>query len=122
MDEERLQQIKVDHQVHKELTSVLANERTYAAWVRTGLTTLATGLVVAKFLNGVLPEKLIPVIAFLLFFCSFSFFTIATWRYSHVGTRLPAVRIAGASTRILFILTLILGIVTIAIVIGMLII
>jgi putative membrane protein len=121
MDEKRLEQIKQDHQIHKELTSVLANERTYAAWVRTGLTTLATGLGVAKFLHGVLPEKLIPIIAFVLFFCAFSFFTLATWRYTHVGRRMTTVSIAGASTKILLFLTILLGLITIAVAIGILI-
>jgi putative membrane protein len=35
---------------------VLAAERTYAAWVRTGLMSLAAGVGAKKTLGGVLPE------------------------------------------------------------------
>ncbi|NGX58699.1 MAG: hypothetical protein K940chlam3_01607 [Chlamydiae bacterium] len=118
MDEATLENIKLDHQVHKELTSVLANERTYAAWTRTGLTALVTGLGVAKFLHGVLPEWMIPIIAMILFFCSASFFTLAAWRYSHVGIRMRTTKVAGASTFILLILTVLLGLISLASAIG----
>ncbi len=35
--------------------TVLANERTYQAWIRTGLSIFVTGLGVAKFLKGEMP-------------------------------------------------------------------
>jgi len=118
LDESTLEEIKLDHRVHKELTSVLANERTFAAWTRTGLTALVTGLAVAKFLHGVLPEKFIPVIATILFFCSAIFFALAAWRYSHVGSRMKTTKVAGASTIMLIVLATLLGIVSVAAVIG----
>jgi len=118
VDEAALESIKLDHRVHKELTSVLANERTYAAWTRTGLTALVTGLGVAKFLHGVLPERFIPIIAMVLFFCSASFFILAAWRYTHVGVRMKTTKVAGASTIILIILASLLGLVSIAAAVG----
>ena len=118
MDEATLESVKLDHQIHKELTSVLANERTFAAWTRTGLTALVTGLGVAKFLHGVLPERFIPIIAMILFFCSASFFTLAAWRYSHVGIRMKTTRVAGASTFMLIILAALLGVVSVAAALG----
>lgn len=36
--------------------TVLANERTYAAWLRTGIAALAAGLAIEKFMVQVLPE------------------------------------------------------------------
>lgn len=118
MDEQTLEKIKLDHQIHKELTSVLANERTYAAWTRTGLTALVTGLGVAKFLQGVLPLWLIPAIAMILFFCSAAFFFLAAWRYSHVGIRVKTTKVAGASTFILLVLTGLLCLISFAAAIG----
>jgi len=118
VDEATLESVKLDHQVHKELTSVLANERTFAAWTRTGLTALVTGLGVAKFLHGVLPERFIPIIAMILFFCSASFFALAAWRYSHVGIRMKTTRVAGASTFMLIILAALLGVVSVAAALG----
>jgi len=118
LDEATLEEIKLDHRVHKELTSVLANERTFAAWTRTGLTALVTGLAVAKFLHGVLPNEFIPIIAMILFFCSAMFFGLAAWRYSHVGLRMKTTRVAGASTFMLIILASLLGLVSIAAAVG----
>lgn len=118
MDEAALESIKLDHTVHKELTSVLANERTFAAWTRTGLTALVTGLGVAKFLHGVLPERFILIIAMILFSCSAAFFTLAAWRYSHVGNRMKTTRVAGASTFILITLASLLGTVAVAAAVG----
>lgn len=40
------------------VTDHMANERTYLAWVRTGITVIALGFVVAKF--GILIKELVP--------------------------------------------------------------
>jgi putative membrane protein len=39
-------------------TDYLANERTYLAWIRTGITVIALGFVVAKF--GIIIRELVP--------------------------------------------------------------
>jgi len=46
--------------------TVLANERTYAAWIRTGLAALAAGLGIAKFMTGLMPLWSILIIAAVL--------------------------------------------------------
>ncbi len=46
-----------DEKISK-VTDHMANERTYLAWVRTGITVIALGFVVAKF--GIIIKELVP--------------------------------------------------------------
>jgi len=68
--------------------TVLANERTYAAWIRTGLAALVTGLGIAKFTFDILPIFTIRIVAALLIGFSASIFLLAAWRYSHLHVRM----------------------------------
>jgi len=68
--------------------TVLANERTYAAWIRTGLTALAAGVAIEKFMVDTMPGWTIRSIAIILILYSMIAFTVAAWRYSHLGLRL----------------------------------
>jgi putative membrane protein len=60
--------------------TVLAAERTYAAWVRTGLVALAAGVGAKTSLGGVLPEWVILFEASLLVLFSAFCFAVAVWR------------------------------------------
>jgi putative membrane protein len=60
--------------------TVLAAERSYAAWVRTGLVSLAAGLGAKTSLGSVLPEWAILFNATLLVLFSAFCFTAAVWR------------------------------------------
>ena len=64
--------------------TILANERTYAAWIRTGLAALAAGLGIAKFMTGLIPLWSILIIAAVLIGFSSVAFLLAAWRYSHL--------------------------------------
>lgn len=64
--------------------TVLANERTYAAWLRTGLCALAAGLAIEKFMIDVLPFWGIRIISIVLIVFSGAVFLLAAWRYSHL--------------------------------------
>lgn len=85
--------------------TVLANERTYAAWIRTGLTALAAGIAVEKLLVGVMAAWSIRGIAVILILFSALSFVVAAWRYTHLGFKLsradvkvvPTMVISGAS-------------------------
>ena len=68
--------------------TVLANERTYTAWIRTGLTALAAGVAIEKFMADVIPGWGIRSIAVILIGFSAVAFTLAAWRYTHLGIKL----------------------------------
>jgi putative membrane protein len=68
--------------------TVLANERTYAAWIRTGLTTLVAGLAVEKFMVDSMSGWAFQIIAVILIVYSMVAFIIAAWRYNHLGLKL----------------------------------
>ena len=68
--------------------TVLANERTFAAWIRTGLAALAAGLAIEKFMIGVIPSWSHRAIAAMLLFFSLAAFLVAAWRYTHVHLRM----------------------------------
>jgi putative membrane protein len=68
--------------------TVLANERTYTAWIRTGLTALAAGVAFEKFMADVIPHWGTLTIAVILIAFSGVAFFVAAWRYTHLGIRL----------------------------------
>jgi putative membrane protein len=68
--------------------TVLAAERTYAAWVRTGLTALIAGVGAKASLGSVLPEWAILFNATLLVLFS-AFFAAAVWREERPGHDAP---------------------------------
>jgi len=67
--------------------TVLANERTYQAWIRTGLALFVAGLGIIKFLQNELPLWLLMPIAILLILFSAVAFLLAAWRYRHLHVR-----------------------------------
>src|SRR5919107_3099159 len=69
--------------------TVLASERTYAAWVRTGLVSLAAGVGAKTSLGDVLPEWAIQLNATLLVLFSGFCFAVAVWRDLRPGHDSP---------------------------------
>ena len=69
--------------------TVLAAERTYAAWVRTGLVALVGGVGAKTSLGGVLPEWAILFNATLLVLFSAFCFAVAVWRDLRPGHDAP---------------------------------
>jgi putative membrane protein len=69
--------------------TVLAAERTYAAWVRTGLVALAAGVGAKTSLGNVLPEWAILFNATLLALFSGFCFAVAVWRELRPGHDAP---------------------------------
>jgi len=68
--------------------TVLANERTFQAWIRTGLAALVSGLGVAKFLQGTMPLPVLLIVVSILILFSTLAFLLAAWRYSHLHLRI----------------------------------
>lgn len=73
--------------------TVLSNERTYAAWLRTGLAALATGLGIEKFMIDVLPSWSVRMVATLLLLFSAFSFLLASWRYTHLHLKMTHVEV-----------------------------
>ena len=67
--------------------TILANERTYQAWIRTGLALLLAGLGIFRFMREELPFWLLMPIAMVLVALSASAFVLAAWRYRHLHLR-----------------------------------
>jgi len=80
--------------------TVLANERTFAAWIRTGLAALVGGLAVERIFLGVHPAWLIRFVAVILILFSAGAFLLAVWRYAHLGIRLQALDVRLVPTRL----------------------
>jgi inner membrane protein YidH len=58
-----------EHRVDATRRTHLANERTYLAWLRSGLTSLAVGLGVAKFIPDFAPGTAWPYVVLGIGFC-----------------------------------------------------
>ena len=67
--------------------TVLANERTYQAWLRTGLSFLAAGIGVFKFLKTDMLLWTVTLLATVLLVFAMLAFTQAAWRYNHLHLR-----------------------------------
>ncbi len=76
---------------HAERNTLLAYERTYAAWVRTGLTALAAGLGLEKLFSGTIPFLLMRSLTFMLIFLSMIAFISSALTYLEVK-KIPFVR------------------------------
>ena len=108
-----------DHNTkHAEYNTVLANERTFSAWLRTGLTALATGLGVERFLGGVIPDPVIRAISMSLLLFSVLAFSLGAWRYIHVGALLRTQRVFGAPAPLLLLISILLAFASILAIIG----
>jgi putative membrane protein len=69
--------------------TIYAAERTYAAWVRTGLASLASGVGAKAILEGVVPEYLIIATGSILVLFSAFCFAVAVWREISPGAPPP---------------------------------
>ena len=69
--------------------TVLASERTYAAWVQLGLASLASGVGAKKLLKGVVPEWMVIAMGSLLVLFSAFCFGAAVWRQLRPGAPPP---------------------------------
>ncbi len=74
--------------------TVLANERTFQAWIRTGLAALASGLGVAKFFSNTMPVWMHVTIASVLVLFSIAAFLLASWRYNNLHFRMQELDVA----------------------------
>lgn len=92
----------------RERTSVLANERTYAAWARTGITSMVAGLGVEKFFVVEKNFYVSRTVVVVLLVYSILTFVLGIWRYIHIDARLKSSRVSGAPSLLLLIMSALL--------------
>ena len=70
----------------------LANERTFLAWFRTGLTLIALGLAAAQFLDREVGAGIpvVPLLATILVVTGVGFTALGAWRYQRARRRIDA--------------------------------
>lgn len=79
---------KSERRAFAEDRTALANERTYSAWLRTGLGALASGAAVERVLGQQLPAWATKSVAAALIAAALASFWTGFWRYTHLGSRL----------------------------------
>jgi putative membrane protein len=98
--------------------NVLAAERTYAAWVRTGLFALASAIGARALLNGVVPDWLVLADASMLIAFSVFCFIAAVWRELNPGAPPPMPRLRAIPRPLLIGVNGFLALVSLAALIG----
>jgi putative membrane protein len=98
--------------------NVLAAERTYAAWVRTGLFALASAIGARALLTGVVPDWLVLADATVLIAFSVFCFGAAIWRELNPGAPPPVPRLRAIPRPVLIGVNGFLALVSIAALIG----
>ena len=81
---------KQERTIFAEDRTALANERTYSAWLRTGLGALAAGAAFERLLGRQMPPLVVKGAAAALIVSAVAMFWIAWWRYTHLGPSLRA--------------------------------
>jgi inner membrane protein YidH len=94
--------------------TVLAAERTYAAWVQLGLGALAAGIGAKKLLEGVIAEWMVIATASLLVLFSSFCFAAAVWRQLWPGAPPPQPHLRRLPPAILIVVNGSLAIVSLA--------
>jgi putative membrane protein len=98
--------------------NVLAAERTYAAWVRTGLFALASGIGAHALLSGVVPSWLARLDGSMLIAFSVFCFGAAIWRHLDPGPPPPTPQLRQIPTALLIGLNGFLALVSLAALVG----
>jgi len=78
--------------------TVLANERTFQAWIRTGLSALAAGLGIANFLQGTIPQLILLTLATVMILLGILAFLQSSWRYTHLHIRMATLDVEATPT------------------------
>ena len=98
--------------------TVFAAERTYAAWVRTGLVAMASGIGARALLMGTLPEWLVIATGSVFMLFSVFCFGAGVWRHLYPGPPPPMPDAARIHPALLVFVNSILGLVSIAALVG----
>ena len=88
--------------------TVLANERTYAAWIRTGIAAMVAGLAVEKLQGDLMPHWAINAISVALVTFSVIAFGLGTLRYHRMSAKLHGLASAPLPPQMMMIVTILL--------------
>jgi len=80
--------------------AVLANERTFLAWLRTGLSAVAAALAMLKLAEGLMPFAILLTVTLVLMAFGVGNFWAASWRYRHIHLRNVHLDISALSPRV----------------------
>ncbi len=89
--------------------TVLANERTYAAWLRTGIAALVAGLAVEKLQGDLMPFWAVNGIAAALVTFSAVSFILGTWRYYRMEQKLQGLTTHPLPTAVILVISAMLA-------------
>jgi putative membrane protein len=98
--------------------TVFAAERTYAAWVRTGLFAMASGIGTRALLEGLVPGWLVMATGSVLVLFSAFCFGAAIWRHVQPDVPPPHVDVARIPSWLLVSLNGFLAVVSLAVLVG----
>ncbi len=89
--------------------TVLANERTYQAWIRTGLAALISALGIEKFMNDVEPVWPLMMVTIILLIFSAAAFLLSAWRYEHLHVKISHLEVDLLPVKIVKVLSILLA-------------
>ncbi len=95
--------MQMESAIHRTL---LAEQRTYSAWVRTGLTSSATGFAIAKLMTETEPAWLVRCLAILFLSTGACMFLLAFWAYRNALSKLSVGTAGGIPSWILAMMSL----------------
>ena len=105
LNKESKQELAVDRTDWAKVRTLLAKERSYTAWIRTGLAALAAGLGVAHILKGYEPQWIVLVLGIVLSVAGFIAPILGFWSYRQSLKQLEKEGIRGVSLKIIGIFT-----------------
>ena len=98
--------------------TALAAERTYSAWIRTGLFSLASGAGAKSVLGGLMPAWIILADSSALILFSIFCYVVAVWRFNNAGASRPNPDVPRIDARILMAMSGFLSVVSAAALLG----
>ncbi len=85
--------------------TILANERTYSAWIRTGLAALGGGVAFEVALANGKAGWAVSTIAIILIAFSACAFLLGIWHYTHLGLKLRRAEIRSLPIAVMVVVT-----------------
>lgn len=105
LEQESKQELAVDRTDWAKVRTLLAKERSYTAWIRTGLAALAAGLGIAHLLKAYEPQWIVILLGFGLGVAGLMAPVLGFWSYRKSLKQLEEQGIRGVSLQVIGIFT-----------------